>query len=182
MGARPWCRSNLPIANLLLGVYVEPPKITPVSPRRLEFTTIVPRPLAETWAFFSRPENLEQLTPPDVRFEIKSPVAGVEMYPGMIIQYRVTPLPGFTTEWVTEITHIAHHRYFIDDQRVGPFALWHHQHHFRALDDHRTEMHDILHYQAPLGPLGSVADRLFVRRQVEGIFSAREEAIRRIFG
>lgn len=152
-----------------------------MTPRRLAFTTTVPRPLDETWDFFSRPENLEKLTPPDVRFEIRSPVAGVEMYEGMIIQYRVTPFPGFTADWVTEITHIEHHRHFIDDQRVGPFALWHHQHHFRALDASTTEMRDILHYQAPLGPLGSLANRLFVRKQVEGIFTAREAAIRRLF-
>ncbi|THH36499.1 SRPBCC family protein [Neolewinella litorea] len=152
-----------------------------MTPRRLSFTTTISRPLAETWDFFSRPENLEKLTPPDVHFEIRSPVAGVEMYEGMIIQYRVTPFPGFTSDWVTEITHIEHHRHFIDDQRVGPFALWHHQHHFRALDAQTTEMHDILHYQAPLGPLGSLANRLFVRKQVEGIFTAREAAIRRLF-
>ncbi len=152
-----------------------------MSPRRLEHTTVVPRPLAETWDFFSRPENLEKLTPPEVKFDIKSPVAGVEMYEGMIVQYRVSPFRGFTSDWVTEITKIEHHAYFIDNQLVGPFALWHHQHHFRALDDHRTEMRDILHYQAPLGPLGSIADTLFVRRQVSGIFTAREAAIRRLF-
>ena len=152
-----------------------------MSPRRLEFTTTVPRPLAECWNFFSRPENLEKLTPEDVKFEIKSPVTGVEMYEGMIIQYRVSPFPGFSTDWVTEITQIKHHSHFIDDQRVGPFALWHHQHWFRALDDERTEMRDILHYQAPLNVLGSIADRLFVQRQVRGIFTAREAAIRRLF-
>ncbi len=152
-----------------------------MTPRRLEFTTTVPRSLQETWDFFSRPENLEKLTPPDVHFRISSPVSGVEMYEGMIIQYRVTPFPGLTTDWVTEITHIEPLTHFIDDQRVGPFALWHHQHHFRALSENRTEMHDILHYQAPLGPLGSIADRIFVRRQVEGIFTARETAIRRLF-
>lgn len=153
-----------------------------MTPRRLEFTTVVPRSLSETWAFFSRPENLEKLTPPEVSFEIKSPVAGVEMYPGMVIQYRVSPFGGIYTDWVTEITQIEHHSHFIDDQRVGPFALWHHQHWFKALDENRTEMTDILHYQAPLGPLGTLADWLFVRRQVEGIFTAREEAIERIFG
>ena len=152
-----------------------------MTPRRLVATTTVPRPLATTWDFFSRPENLEKLTPPEVKFEFLTPVAGVEMYEGIIIQYRITPFAGFTTDWVTEITHIEHHRHFIDDQRVGPFALWHHQHHFRALDDHTTEMRDILHYQAPLGILGTVADRLFVHRQVAGIFTAREEAIRRLF-
>ena len=152
-----------------------------MTPRRLEFTTTVPRPLAETWAFFSRPENLEKLTPKDVSFKISSPVQGVEMYEGMVIQYRVKPFPFFSTDWVTEITQIKHHEHFIDDQRVGPFALWHHQHHFRELPDGRTEMTDILHYQAPLGILGTFADKLFVHRQVRGIFEAREEAIERLF-
>lgn len=152
-----------------------------MTPRRLEFTTVVPRPLAETWSFFSRPENLEKLTPDDVKFDIRSPVEGVEMYEGMVIQYRVSPFPGFSTDWVTEITQIKHHEHFIDDQRVGPFALWHHQHFFRELPNGHTEMTDILHYQAPLGFLGTIADVLFVKRQVEGIFTAREDAIRRLF-
>ncbi len=152
-----------------------------MTPRRLEYTAIVPRSLEETWAFFSRPENLEALTPEDVKFNILSPVAGVEMYEGMVIQYQVTPFPGFTTDWISEITQIKHHAHFIDDQRVGPFALWHHQHFFRQLDNGYTEMKDVLHYQAPLGFLGTIADWLFVRRQVEGIFTAREAAIKRIF-
>lgn len=104
------------------------------------------------------------------------------MYPGIAIQYRVTPFWGFTTNWVTEITQIKEKEYFIDDQRVGPFALWHHQHHFKALDANRTEMRDILHYQAPLGPLGSIADYLFVHRQVKQIFSFREAAVSAYFG
>lgn len=152
-----------------------------MTPRRLEFVSIVPRSLPETWDFFSRPENLEKLTPEDVSFKISSPVAGVEMYEGMVIQYRVSPFPFFVTDWVTEITRIKHHEHFIDDQRVGPFALWHHQHHFRELSPGRTEMRDILHYQAPLGPLGTIADKLFVHHQVKGIFTAREEAIKRLF-
>jgi len=152
-----------------------------MTPRRLEFKSIVPRSLPETWAFFSRPENLEKLTPPEVSFKIKSPIAGVEMYEGMVIQYRVTPFAGIGVDWVTEITQIVHHDHFIDDQRVGPFALWHHQHWFREIAEGKTEMTDILHYQAPLGVLGTIADRLFVRRQVEGIFTAREDAIKRLF-
>jgi ligand-binding SRPBCC domain-containing protein len=82
---------------------------------------------------------------------------------------------------VTEITQIKHHKHFIDDQRVGPFALWHHQHWFEPLEDGRTKMTDILHYQVPLGPLGTLADRLFVNAQVMGIFTAREAAIRQLF-
>ena len=150
-----------------------------MTPRRLEFTTIVPLPLAQTWDFFSRPENLEKLTPPEVSFNIKSPVAGVEMYEGMVIQYTISPFAGIGFDWITEITKIVHHDHFIDDQRVGPFALWHHQHWFRDLGNGSTEMTDILHYQAPLGPLGTIADWLFVRKQVENIFAEREKAIAR---
>ena len=150
-----------------------------MTPRRLEFTTIVPLPLAQTWAFFSRPENLEKLTPPEVSFNIRSPVAGIKMYEGMIIQYSISPFPGISMDWVTEITKIVQHEHFIDDQRVGPFALWHHQHWFKDLGNGSTEMTDILHYQAPLGFLGTIADWLFVRKQVENIFSEREKAIAR---
>ncbi|MEL6355371.1 MAG: SRPBCC family protein [Bacteroidota bacterium] len=153
-----------------------------MTPRRLEFITVIPRSLAETWNFFSRPENLEKLTPKEVSFEFLTPLAGVEMYPGLAIQYRVSPFPGFKTDWITEITHIKHHEYFVDDQRVGPFALWHHQHHFRALNEQETEVKDIVHYQAPLGILGTIADWLFVYRQVQKIFTYREEAIREYFG
>lgn len=153
-----------------------------MTPRRMEFKLTIPRPLEETWEFFSRPENLKKLTPKDVKFEFLTPLEGVTMYPGIAIQYRVTPFPFFTTDWITEITQIKHHEYFIDDQRVGPFALWHHQHHFRAIDDQHTEMTDILHYQAPLGPLGTIADWLFVHRQVKEIFRFREIAVRDYFG
>lgn len=153
-----------------------------MTPRRLEFKLIIPRSLDETWDFFSRPENLEELTPKDVKFEFLTPLKGVEMYPGIAIQYRVTPFPGFTTDWITEITQIKDKTYFVDDQRVGPFALWHHQHWFKSLGPQETEMTDILHYQAPLGILGTIADKLFVHRQVKEIFRFREEAVRAYFG
>ncbi len=103
------------------------------------------------------------------------------MYSGIAIQYKVSPFPGFTTDWVTEITHIKELHYFVDDQRVGPFALWHHQHHFEAIDEQHTLMKDILHYQAPFGFLGTIADWLFVHRQVKQIFRHREEAIQAYF-
>lgn len=152
-----------------------------MTPRRLTFTLTIPRSLEETWEFFSRPENLQKLTPKDVKFEFLTPLEGVEMYPGIAIQYRVTPFPGFTTDWITEITQIKDKEYFVDDQRVGPFALWHHQHWFKAIGPNETQMTDILHYQAPLGFLGTIADKLFVHRQVQEIFRFREEAVRGYF-
>lgn len=149
-------------------------------PLRKEWKTTLPRPLVEVWDFFSRPENLNKLTPENVSFEILSPVDGVEMYPGMIVQYRISPFLGIKLDWVTEITQIQKPEFFIDDQRSGPYALWHHQHHFRAVGE-ATEMTDILHYQVPLGPIGSLANWLFVERQVDEIFRFREKAIREYF-
>lgn len=140
----------------------------------------IPRPLAEVWEFFSRPENLNEMTPAHVSFNILSPISGQEMYPGMIIQYQISPLLNIPMNWVTEITQIRKHEFFIDDQRVGPYALWHHQHHFKAVEG-GTEMTDILHYQVPFGPIGSIANWLFVERMVEEIFKHREAAVEKLF-
>ncbi|MEM1215391.1 MAG: SRPBCC family protein [Bacteroidota bacterium] len=150
-------------------------------PKRKEWTLMVPRPLPEVWNFFSRPENLNELTPDHVSFQFLTPLKGVEMYPGMVIQYQISPLLGIPMNWITEITQIKDQQFFIDDQRVGPYALWHHQHHFEAVEG-GTKMTDILHYQVPLGPLGSFANWLFVERMVDEIFSYREEAVARLFG
>lgn len=149
-------------------------------PKRKEWTVFVPRPLEEVWAFFSRPENLEAMTPDHVSFKILSPIKGVEMYPGMIIQYTISPFLGIPMHWVTEITQIHDREFFIDDQRVGPYGLWHHQHHFKSVDG-GTEMTDILHYQVPFGPIGSIANWLFVERMVDQIFEHREAAIQQVF-
>jgi ligand-binding SRPBCC domain-containing protein len=152
-----------------------------MQPKRKSWTITIPRPLPEVWDFFSRPENLERMTPSNVSFNILSPIKGIEMYPGMIVQYQISPLLGIPMNWITEITQIRHHEFFIDDQRVGPYALWHHQHHFKEVDG-GTEMTDILHYQVPLGPLGTIANWLFVERMVDQIFVHREEAVNKMFG
>lgn len=149
-------------------------------PRRKSWTLFIPRPLEEVWEFFSRPGNLNEMTPANVSFNILSPITGQEMYPGMIIQYQISPLLNIPMNWVTEITQIREHEFFIDDQRVGPYALWHHQHHFKAVEG-GTEMTDILHYQVPFGPIGSIANWLFVERMVEEIFKYREAAVEKLF-
>lgn len=151
-----------------------------MKPKRKEWTTFIPRPLDEVWAFFSRPENLNDITPDEMSFQILTPIQGKEMYAGMIVQYNISPFLGIQLDWVTEITHIQDQAFFIDDQRVGPYALWHHQHHFRAVPG-GTEMSDILHYQVPFGPIGSLANWLFVEGKVDGIFTYRESAIKRVF-
>lgn len=151
-----------------------------MKPKRKEWTTFIPRPLDEVWTFFSRPENLNEVTPDGMSFQILTPIQGKEMYAGMIVQYNISPFLGIQMDWITEITHISDKAFFIDDQRVGPYSLWHHQHHFKAVPG-GTEMSDILHYQVPFGPIGTIANWLFVERQVDGIFTYRETAIKRIF-
>lgn len=141
---------------------------------------IIPASLDEVWHFFSRPENLDNITPDDMSFEITSDISDTAMYEGMLIQYKVSPLLNIKMNWVTEITHIHDKQYFIDEQRFGPYALWHHQHHFEKID-RGILMKDILHYKVPYGPIGSLADALFVDSKIDAIFNYRMKAVERIF-
>ena len=148
--------------------------------KRKYWEQLIRRPLDEVWAFFSRPENLDNITPEEMKFEILSPIQGVPMYEGMIIQYNVTPLLGIKMNWVTEITHVRDHAYFIDEQRFGPYALWHHQHHFEEVDE-GVLMRDILHYKVPYGPIGNIANALFVEGKVDEIFRYRFRVVDELF-
>jgi len=147
--------------------------------RRFEFTQFVPATLDVVWDFFSSPANLSKITPPEMGFIITSPLHP-EMYPGMFIMYKVSPVAGIKLNWVTEITHIRHKQFFVDEQRRGPYSIWHHEHHFREVEG-GVEMRDILHYQVPFGFLGALADLLFVRNKVKSIFSYREKRILQLF-
>lgn len=140
----------------------------------------IPAPLEEVWQYFSRPENLNHITPEDMSFEILSDIENMPMYEGMIVQYRVSPLLGIKMRWVTEIKQVQEGRYFIDEQRFGPYAFWHHQHHFEEMNG-GVLMTDILHYKIPFGILGTLADLLFVNKRIEEIFIYRKKAVERIF-
>ena len=140
----------------------------------------VPAPLNEVWDFISSPGNLKEITPDYMGFNITSENLPEKMYPGMIITYKVRPFLGLPMNWVTEITHVAYNKYFVDEQRVGPYALWHHQH-FIESHQNGVLMTDIVSYKPPLGFLGSIANALFIRRQLEGIFAYRERALKKRF-
>lgn len=103
-----------------------------------------------------------------------------KMFAGQIITYKVSPLPGLKTNWVTEITHVAEQQFFVDEQRFGPYSMWHHEHHFE-IRDNRVLMTDRVSYRLPFGFLGKLAHWLFVRKQLQKIFEYREEALRRMF-
>ena len=147
------------------------------------FQTIqrIPLSLEQAWDFFSNPANLQRITPDGMGFEIISQYHGNMMYPGQLIEYKVKPLLGVPLYWMTEITHVQDRQYFIDEQRFGPYALWHHQHHFKAIEG-GVEMIDIVHYRIPLGILGDIANRLFVRAKLQSIFDYRFEAVEKLFG
>ena len=137
--------------------------------------------LEEAWDFISSPRNLEKITPPKMGFDITTPDLPLKIYPGMIISYRVAPLAGIKMTWVTEITHVEPMRYFVDEQRVGPYALWHHEHHLQQSGE-KILMTDIVTYRPPLGFLGSIANTLLIRSQLNSIFKYREQVLDKFFG
>lgn len=141
-----------------------------------EWQQFLPMQMDEVWHFFSRPENLNAITPEDMHFEILSDIANQKMYQGMIIKYKISPFLGIKMNWTTEITHVRENEYFIDEQRFGPYALWHHQHHFIPKDE-GVLMFDKLHYAIPFGPIGQIANAIFVANKVESIFQYRKKAI-----
>jgi ligand-binding SRPBCC domain-containing protein len=130
----------------------------------------------EAWDFFSSPKNLEKITPSHLGFKIISKHHGDKMYAGQIIEYIVKPIMGIPIYWMTEITQVSEKKYFIDEQRFGPYSLWHHQHHFRQTAE-GVEMTDIVHYKLPLGILGDIAHFLFVKKQLKGIFDYRYQVV-----
>ncbi len=142
-----------------------------------EWKSVVPWTLEETWNFFSRPENLEKMMPSDMRFKILSDLKNVEMYEGMLILYKVAPLLGINLRWCTEITKIEDKKYFVDDQRFGPYAMWHHEHHFKELKNGQVEMIDKLHYAIPFGIIGRMVNSIFVSNKIDEIFKTRESFI-----
>lgn len=134
----------------------------------------------ELWDFISNPQNLKVITPDYMGFDITSKDLLSEIYEGMIISYKVTPLLGIKTTWVTEITHIKHKHYFIDEQRVGPYTIWHHQHFLESTSD-GTLMKDIVSYKPPFGFLGNIANSLIIKKKLEEIFAYRTKALNGLF-
>jgi len=151
-----------------------------MTPHRIRSTQFIPVPPEEAWDFFSDPRNLPRITPPWLSFELLSDPPG-RMYPGLLIEYRVRPLWGIPLRWLTEITHVVEPLLFVDEQRFGPYRLWHHLHRFRPVGD-GVEMEDEVHYLLRGGALGRVAQRYLVRRRIEEIFGYRRAAVERIFG
>ncbi|MCG8321753.1 MAG: SRPBCC family protein [Cytophagales bacterium] len=140
----------------------------------------LPIGLEEAWDFFSSPGNLKKITPAKMGFDIISEGSDEPMYPGMIIRYIVRPTLNFPIHWVTEITHVGRPYYFVDEQRFGPYAFWHHQHKFKPTDN-GVLMEDEVNYALPLGILGKIAHWAFVKKQLNEIFDHRYETLANYF-
>jgi ligand-binding SRPBCC domain-containing protein len=132
----------------------------------------LPINLNEAWAFFSSPINLSKITPEAMGFNILYNSGKEKMYAGQIIHYKLTLFPGIKTRWTTEITHVENGKYFVDEQRFGPHAFWHHQHMFKTIPS-GIEMTDEVNYAIPFGWLGRFANWLFVERMLNRIFDYR---------
>lgn len=141
---------------------------------------ILPITLDQAWSFFSNAGNLNEITPDNMNFEILSDLGDGKVYAGMLIHYKVSPLLNIPMRWTTEITNIKEGSYFIDEQRFGPFALWHHEHYFTEVDG-GVAMRDAVDYAIPFGPIGRLANALMVKRRVEQIFEFRFEKLNTLF-
>lgn len=139
------------------------------------------QPIEKLWEFISNPKNLKEITPDYMGFDIMSDGLSDEMYKGMIISYKVSPVLGIKTTWVTEITQVEQGKYFVDEQRIGPYKLWHHQHFLEATEN-GTLMSDIISYQPPFGVLGNVANSLMIKKKLEEIFNYRQKRLIELFG
>lgn len=147
----------------------------------LEKEIVLHAPAETVWAFLSTPLNLNELTPPGLDFKILSDLPDV-MYNGLIITYEIK-IPGFGTHrWVTEIKHIKEGISFVDEQRIGPYKLWYHQHRIEAVNETTTRMCDTVFYRLPFGPLGRVVHHVWVEKMLEEIFTYRSTRLHQIFG
>lgn len=140
----------------------------------------LPISIQEAWDFFSSPKNLSKITPKHMGFIITNQPSET-MFEGQIITYKVSPLLGIKINWMTEITTVKDNEYFIDEQRFGPYSLWHHRHHFYEIDG-GIKMIDEVNYKLPFRFLGSIAHRLFVRKKLKSIFEYREKVLIEMFG
>ena len=140
----------------------------------------IPITIEEAWEFFSNPKNLKVITPDYMGFKTLSGDDRT-MFPGQIIQYIVTPVLGIPMKWVTEITHVVDKNYFVDEQRFGPYALWHHKHFFKEISG-GIEMEDIVDYKLPMGILGQLLHPVIVQPKLQEIFDFRRKKLIALFG
>ncbi|MFW6309505.1 MAG: SRPBCC family protein [Prolixibacteraceae bacterium] len=148
---------------------------------QIHTTQKIPATLDEVWDFIAKPGNLKRITPEYMGFDITSGNEDEEMHPGMIISYKVSPVFGIKMTWVTEITHVREKEYFVDEQRVGPYSMWHHKHKIEEIEG-GVLMTDIVSYRPPLGFIGNMVNTVLIKKQLKEIFDFRKKAVEEYFG
>ena len=141
---------------------------------------VIPAPLERVWEYFCDPKNLNQITPPDMNFEILSGGEG-KMYEGQLIEYRVEFVRGLRSRWLTEISHVRECEYFVDEQRMGPYRFWYHEHGFEEIAA-GTRMTDRVTYAVPAGFFGDLLNHIWIGRRLDQIFAFRRKTIMELFG
>ena len=146
---------------------------------QLKRTQFIKTDLKTAWDFFSSPGNLKKITPQYMGFDVRTELPE-KMYEGLMIEYTVKPLLGIPMNWITEIKTVKDLHFFVDEQRKGPYKIWHHEHHFKVKDG-GVEMTDIVSYELPLGILGRVMHPFVVQKKLEEIFDFRFKAVEELF-
>lgn len=142
---------------------------------------VIPASLEVVWEYFTQPTNLAKITPAEMKFLITNSPAE-QTYGGQIITYKIGIFPFIKSNWITEITHFRARNVFVDEQRFGPYAMWHHEHHFEELEDGSVKMTDIINYKLPFGVFGNMLAGRLIREKLTRIFSYRYSEIKKIFG
>lgn len=141
----------------------------------------IPAPIDKVWELFSNPDMLRIITPPGLNFRVLSEKQGDSVFAGQIIEYKVSPLFGIPLFWRTEIVGVKHREFFIDEQRKGPYSIWHHEHYFKEIEG-GVEMTDLVRYKNPFGIIGRIVNNLVVRKKLRGIFEFRFRKVEELFG
>jgi ligand-binding SRPBCC domain-containing protein len=140
----------------------------------------IPISLEDAWKFFSKPENLNEITPPDLEFRITSGKPE-PMHDGQIVTYKIRVAPMIWNTWVTEIKAVIPETQFVDEQRSGPYKFWHHLHEFESTDK-GTLIKDKVNYALPFGIFGDIAHSLYVKNKLNQIFNFRKKILSEKFG
>ena len=137
---------------------------------------VLPLSLEKAWEFFTLPTNLDKITPKEMEFRITNNPPN-KTYKGQIITYKIGALPFIKSNWITEITHLEEQKFFVDEQRFGPYAMWHHEHHFEAISESKVLMTDIVNFKLPCGIFGDLVAGNYVKNKVKFIFESRYEIL-----
>ena len=141
---------------------------------------VMPLSLEKAWEFFTLPTNLDRITPKEMEFRITNNPPN-KTYKGQIITYKIGALPFIKSNWITEITHLEEQKFFVDEQRFGPYAMWHHEHHFKAVSENEVLMTDIVNFKLPFGIFGDLIAGNYVRNKVKFIFESRYKILEKTF-